>query len=70
MHINYFGDLLWVTGYAIISRNAWALIIPTLLFCLFVFYNIPMLDAHLENKYKDQFMEYARTTKKFIPFIY
>jgi protein-S-isoprenylcysteine O-methyltransferase Ste14 len=70
MHINYFGDLLWVSAYAIITRNIYSISIPLLLFCLFTFYNIPQLDAYLAKKYRMQFDAYSTKTKKFIPFIY
>lgn len=70
MHINYFGDLLWVTGYAILTRNIYSWIIPVFLFCFFVFFNIPKLDEHLKSKYGDQFEEWRKRTKRFIPFIY
>ena len=70
MHINFFGDLLWVSAYAIITRNYYAIIIPVLLFCLFAFWNIPTLDKYLAGKYKDQFDDYQKKTKKLIPFIY
>ncbi|MEO9005289.1 MAG: DUF1295 domain-containing protein [Ginsengibacter sp.] len=70
MHINYFGDLLWVIGYAVITRNGWSVAIPVFLFCFFAFYNIPMLDKHLHEKYGDGFEAYAKYTKKLIPFIY
>jgi len=36
----------------------------------FVFNIIPSLDRYPEKKYKDEFSDYARTTKKFIPLIY
>lgn len=70
MHINYFGDLLWVIAYALVTRNPWAVSIPIFLFCFFVFYNIPKLDAHLSQKYPKQFANYQKTTKRFIPFVY
>lgn len=70
MHINYFGDLLWVSGYALVTGNWYSIIIPALLFCFFAFYNIPKLDAYLESKYGNQFDDYQKKTKKFIPFIY
>jgi protein-S-isoprenylcysteine O-methyltransferase Ste14 len=70
MHINFFGDLVWVSAYAIITRNYYAIIIPVLLFCLFAFWNIPALDKYLAGKYKDQFKSYQAKTKKLIPFIY
>ncbi len=70
MHINYFGDILWVTGYAILTRNIFSASIPVFLFCFFAFYNIPLLDRHLATKYPADFPEFARKTKKLIPFIY
>lgn len=70
MHINYFGDILWVSAYAIITRNYYSITIPILLFCLFVFWNIPALDKYLAERYKGQFEEYKNKTKKLIPFIY
>jgi len=70
MHINYFGDILWVSAYAVITRNYYSIVIPILLFCLFVFWNIPALDKYLAKKYKEQFDTYKEKTKKLIPFIY
>jgi len=70
MHINYFGDILWVSAYAIITRNYYSIAIPILLLCLFTFWNIPALDKYLAGKYKEQFDKYKEKTKKLIPFIY
>jgi steroid 5-alpha reductase family enzyme len=70
MHVNYFGDLLWVSGLAFMTANIWSVIVPLLLFCLFAFFNAPMLDKHLAEKYGDAFEEYRAKTKKIIPFIY
>ncbi|WP_052500267.1 methyltransferase family protein [Priestia megaterium] len=70
MHINYFGDLVWVAALALFTRTPWAMSIPIILFCLFAFYNIPILDKYLSEKYGSQFDKYRRVTKKFIPFIY
>ncbi len=70
MHINYFGDLLWVSAYSILTRNWYSITIPVFLFCFFTFYNIPKLDAYLSSKYGKQFEEYRKKTRKFIPFIY
>ena len=69
MHINFFGDLLWVSGFAMLTRNIWSIIVPIMLLALFVFFNIPELDKYLAAKY-DGFDEYARKTKKLIPGIY
>ena len=70
MHVNYFGDLLWVSAYAMVTLNPYAAIIPVFLFCFFAFYNIPKLDAYLANRYKNEFTEYRKSTSRFIPFVY
>ena len=69
-HINYFGDILWVSAYAIITKNVWSITIPVFLFCFFAFYNSPKLDKYLKEKYGKDYDEYARKTKMLIPFIY
>jgi protein-S-isoprenylcysteine O-methyltransferase Ste14 len=70
MHINYFGDVLWVSACAILTRNWYSAIIPALLFVFFVAYNIPKLDKYLRGKYGADFEEYSRRTKRFVPFVY
>ncbi|MGP4076912.1 methyltransferase family protein [Halobacillus sp. K22] len=70
IHINYFGDFVWVTGFALMTRNAWSIIIPVILFVFFVFINIPKHDEYLRKKYGKAFKEYENSTKRFIPFIY
>lgn len=70
MHINYFGDVLWVAGLAFMTANPWAATIPVVLFCFFAFYNAPMLDRHLAEKYGEEFTAYRSTTKRIIPFLY
>ncbi|UBM59719.1 DUF1295 domain-containing protein [Marinilongibacter aquaticus] len=69
-HINYFGDLLWVIAYALITRNPWSVTIPLFLFCFFAFFNAPQLDAYLKEKYGAAYEDYAKKTKMLIPFIY
>jgi protein-S-isoprenylcysteine O-methyltransferase Ste14 len=69
-HINYFGDILWVTAYALMTRNWYAATIPAFLFCFFAFYNAPKLDKYLKNKYGKEYDDYATKTKMLIPFIF
>lgn len=69
-HINYFGDILWVSAYAILTRNIWSMTIPVLLFFFFAFYNAPKLDQYLAEKYGKEYDEYARKTKMLIPYIF
>lgn len=70
MHINYFGDVLWVSAYAIVTRNWYSIFIPVFLLSFFIFYNIPQLDAYLASKYGIEFEEYKINTRNLIPFIY
>ena len=69
-HPNYFGDCLWVLGYALAAASGWALLIPLLLVSFFAFYNIPLLERHLESKYGDEFREYRKKVKSLIPFLF
>jgi len=69
MHINYFGDWLWVIGYAVITRNWYSIATPIVLFCFFVFFNIPQLDTYLAGRYGEQFDRYRENTRRFIPFV-
>ena len=69
-HINYFGDTLWALGWALMTRNAWALLVPLCLALAFIFAFIPPLSKYLKQRYGAQYDEWSRTTKKFIPYIY
>ena len=69
-HINYFGDTLWVTAWAVVTRNIWSFIIPVALAAAFVFAFIPSLEKHLQSRYGAQFKSWAKHTKAYIPFIF
>ena len=69
-HINYFGDVCWVTGWAIITHNLWAGIVPIMLTLGFIFFGIPELSSYLEKKYGDDYQDWSKGTRKLIPFIY
>jgi steroid 5-alpha reductase family enzyme len=70
MHINYFGDTVLFAGWSILTATLWTLVLPVLMGSMFVFYHIPGLDSYLEQRYGDEFREYRKRTKKFIPFVY
>ncbi len=70
LHINFFGDVVWVAGYAIIAAHWLGLGIVLLLLGFFMFSNIPMLDTYLRERYGDAFIEYEGKTKRLIPFIW
>ena len=69
-HPNYLGDLLSFSGLCLISGAWWTAIIPAVMLAGFVFVNIPVLDAHLHDHYGIAFDEYARRTRRLIPFVY
>ncbi|MFE7029796.1 methyltransferase family protein [Streptomyces sp. NPDC057621] len=70
MHINYFGDVVLFTGFALVTGSLWALVIPVIMACMFSFMNIPMLDKYLAERYGTAFDEYAKKTAKLVPFVY
>ena len=69
-HINYTGDILWVLAWAIVTRNAWSIIIPVLLTSMFIFNFIPSLNSYLQSRYGEQFTKWRKETKALIPYIY
>lgn len=69
VHINYFGDFLWVLGFALLTMNLFALIIPAFLFMMFYFSYIPNADRYMLKKYGEAFETYQKETKSFVPFI-
>lgn len=70
MHINYFGDTVLFTGWALLTHNLAALAVPAFMAVSFVVFHIPALDAYLSRRYGPQFDAYAARTRKFIPFVY
>ncbi|MEO8757949.1 MAG: DUF1295 domain-containing protein [Devosia sp.] len=70
MHINFFGDILWVSAYAIVAHTIWAWLIPLFILSFFAIYNVPMLDRHLATHYGEQFERYRARTKRLIPFVW
>ncbi|TVQ23687.1 MAG: DUF1295 domain-containing protein [Spirochaetaceae bacterium] len=70
MHINYTGDIELAIGAALIAGHWLAGLIPVAMAALFVFVHIPRLDAHLAQKYGQDFQRYRESTAKLIPWIY
>ena len=69
-HPNYLGDLLSFSGLCLVAGRWFTSLIPVLMLCGFVFVNIPTLDRHLRAHYGPAFDEYARRTRKLVPFVY
>jgi protein-S-isoprenylcysteine O-methyltransferase Ste14 len=69
-HPNYLGDLISFSGMCLIA-GAWiTAIVPALMLAGFVFGNIPMLEAHLREKYGAEFESYARRMWRLIPYVF
>lgn len=70
MHINYFGDSVLFTGWAILASSIFAWPIPIFITASFVFFHIPPLDDYLAKRYGDEFKAYDDKTAKLVPFLY
>jgi protein-S-isoprenylcysteine O-methyltransferase Ste14 len=70
MHVNYFGDVVLFSGFALLTRSPWAWLVPVVMAAMFVLLHIPMLDRYLRGRYGDEFVEWERRTKKLVPFVY
>jgi protein-S-isoprenylcysteine O-methyltransferase Ste14 len=70
MHINYSADSLMFIGFAVVTQNVLSFIPPLVIILNLIFLQVPKMHEHLENKYGNEFLEYKRSTKRFIPFIY
>jgi protein-S-isoprenylcysteine O-methyltransferase Ste14 len=69
-HPNYLGDLISFSGLCLLTGRWFTAVIPVIMLCGFVFVNIPVLDAHLRQHYGAAFDEYARRTRRLLPFVY
>lgn len=69
-HINYFGDLLLFLGLGILTTRPWTIIVPLAMALNFVLFIIPAHDAYLTTRYDGEFEEYARRTRKLVPYVY
>ena len=69
-HINYFGDLILFTGWALVTGQPVLLVIPVAMFLGFALVNIPAQDKYLAERYGDEYYTYAKATARLIPFVY
>ena len=68
-NINYLGDVLWSTGWALASR--WVMIwVPIMFVCVFVCMYIPEKEAYLAKRYENEWPAYEQKTVKLFPFVY
>lgn len=69
-HPNYLGDTLLFTGFAAATGSWVALVIPAIMVAGFVFAAIPALDRRLKEHYGEEFVAWAATTPRYIPFVW
>ncbi len=69
-HVNYLGDSVWLTGWALITHNGWAALMPIVATGGFIFFFIPDLSRHLQSRYGEQYTQWSKRTARFIPFVY
>jgi protein-S-isoprenylcysteine O-methyltransferase Ste14 len=69
-HANYFGDVVLFSGLAVVTGRFGMLVIPLIMAGNFLLILIPLKEAYLAKKYGSQFSDYAKRTRKFVPFIY
>ena len=70
VHINYFGDIVLFTGWALLTEALPLLVVPLLMAGGFVFFHIPTLDRRLSDHYGDEFRSFQQRTRKLVPFLY
>ena len=69
-HINYFGDIVLFTGMAMVAHQFQLLIIPVSMAFIFVAILIPLKENYFKEKYGNEYISYAASTKKLIPLIF
>ena len=57
-------------GLALFTGSLAALSIPLIMTLNFLGFVIPALDAYLRQKYGDDYVTYARTTRQLVPYLY
>lgn len=69
-HINYFGDLVLFSGWALMTGRPALLVVPALMVCGFVFVNVPAQDRYLAERYGEEYESYGDRTARLIPYVY
>jgi steroid 5-alpha reductase family enzyme len=70
MHINYFGDVVLFSGWALLTARWILFAVPVFMLLGFAFLHIPTLDRYLAERYGQAFQGYLARTKKLIPYFY
>lgn len=69
-NINYFGDSVLFSGFALMTNVWWNCWVPLLMSISFIFHHIPDKEKYLSEKYNKDWPGYVATTKSFVPFLF
>ncbi len=69
-HPNYSGDIMWLIGWALLTLNPWAFLLPGLATAGFVFFFIPTLGRYLQARYGAAYERWSARTAKLVPRLY
>ena len=69
-NINYFGDVVLFSAWALASGRWWNAWVPLFMLAGFVFHHIPEKEKYLAKRYSNEWPAYSAKTKKLVPFIY
>jgi protein-S-isoprenylcysteine O-methyltransferase Ste14 len=69
-HPNYLGDVLWVTGWGLVTGEPLALLVPLGLVTAFVAYFIPTISEYLRRRYGDAYLMWSAHTPRLFPWLY
>eukprot|EP01062_Namystynia_karyoxenos_P032589 TRINITY_DN24030_c0_g1_i1.p1 TRINITY_DN24030_c0_g1~~TRINITY_DN24030_c0_g1_i1.p1 ORF type:complete len:268 (+),score=90.64 TRINITY_DN24030_c0_g1_i1:96-806(+) len=68
-NINYLGDVVLYSGWAIASGVWWNVWVPAMTAAIFYFHHIPDKEKYLRQRYAADWPAYERRVKSFVPFL-
>ena len=69
-NINYLGDVILFSGWALVSYSWWNVWVPVVMGLSFYFHHIPDKEAYLAKRYSREWPSYVASTKSFVPFCF
>ena len=69
-NINYFGEVVLFAAWAAATPAWWNVWVPVLMGLIFVFHHIPDKEKYLLSKYGEEFGDYQKNVKSFVPFLF
>ena len=69
-NINYFGDVVLFSAWALASGRWWNGWVPLVMLLGFVFHHIPEKEAYLAKRYESEWPAYCAKTKALVPYVW